>query len=612
MNQIQLAKRLSPVFILFLLILSIIGGRLIYLQVVMGSELTRQSEANRIRHQTIPAHRGVIRDRHGTILAADEPIFHLRKQVPVISIPPNRLQRLGEGLGVNLSVLAKRLNNEGTRYLVRGLSDAQRIWFAENDSEFPKLRVQILPERKYHHGPVVASVVGYTGEINPAELRKRRGEGLSQGSLVGKAGIEKQYDHLLRGTNGLRWIETSADGEYLRTLKSPAPNEPTTGKSLDLNLDLELQQEIVDSFPSDSSGAVVVMEIPTGEIRAFHSHPTYDPNELIISGREKIRELLNRQGDPLHNRVTQSRIPPGSTFKILPYLSALADTEFSPSRRYFCNGEFRLGDHTFSCWKKEGHGMLSLDQGLINSCNVYFYRLIQDHSYQDVLKLGNHFQYHSLTEIDLPGEKNSQLSSPELKRSRTGQPWVGGDEVNAIIGQGYTLVTPIKQAQLLGSILTGKLITPRIADLKNQPGQDPSVSLKSKHRKRLVDTLDRVTDEGTGYWAQHDTSYQKISPDILGKTGTVQKIKRDDQEDTPPDDAWFISAAPVEDPQYVVVVFRIEAGSGGSVAAPHARQIYQAMVELNYFTEESRVTERESSRHDGPVAGSDVDPGAGS
>lgn len=582
-NRSRLARRLAPVFLFFIFFLLVVGGRLIYLQVFMGSEMTRQSEANRIRHQIIPAQRGMILDRRGTILAADEPIFHLAKESEFVQLPASMVAELAGGLKVDTGTLSHRLVDADIRFLVRGLSDSQRIWFAENDSDYPGLRIRILPERKYHHGPITASILGYTGEISPAELRRRRGEGLSQGSIVGKTGIEEQYDRHLRGADGIRWIETSARGEYLRTLESPSPTSSVPGENQRLNIDFELQREIVHSFPADSAGVAIVMEIPSGKIRAMHSHPTFDPNKLIISGRSQVKELLSRKGDPLHNRVTQSRFPPGSTFKLIPFLSALDDPDFQPDREYYCGGQFQLGIRTFKCWKEGGHGMLSLTQGLVHSCNVYFYRLIQDLDYRSVISTARDLRFNRRTQIDLPGEKSSQLSTPKLKQNRYGGQWVKGDEVNAVIGQGYTLISPIKQAQLLGSILTDRIIQPRVADLPTKTVEPTRVRIDPSHRERLIRTMDEVTDEGTGYWAQHDTSYQRIEPDIIGKTGTVQKIKLNDEEDTPPSDAWFVSAAPADNPKYVVVVFRIEGGSGGQVAAPHARHIYQTMNRMGYF-----------------------------
>lgn len=582
-DRFELTRRLTPLLILFGLFLVTVGGRVLYLQLALGQELRKQSQVNRIKHDILPARRGTIVDRNGVVLAADEPVFDLVRTGPLREARRAPLRELVGGMDLRLSRLRNRLFEQKKRILVRGLSDSSRIWFAENSHRYPSLEIQIRPRRVYRYGSVTAPVLGYTGEINPAELNRRRREGLSQGEIVGKTGVEKVYDPRLQGQDGIRWVETTARGDLIRVLESPPPSEPEPGDSVALNLDVRLQKAVAKSFPSDSAGAAVVMEIPSGKIRALYSHPSYDPNRIVSGQSRRVRKLLHDPEDPLHNRVIQSRFPPGSTFKILPFLAALLDGSYAADQSFSCSGEYRLGDHTFGCWKEEGHGRLTLPQGLVHSCNVYFYNLALDLGYPPIVRLARRLQFGRPTGVDLPGEKPSQLSTPSLKRNRYSAPWVKGDVLNAVIGQGYTLVSPIKQAQMLGSLLTGRRIRPRVAQSRRPPRPPESLDLPEGPLKRLRSTLDAVADRGTGYWAQHTPRYRRLDVDLLGKTGTVQKVKREDEADTPPADAWFISAAPTDNPRYVLVLFRIEAGSGGSAAAPHARRIYRHMIRLGYF-----------------------------
>jgi penicillin-binding protein 2 len=590
-DKFELTRRLSPLFICFFCFLVLVFGRIFYFQIFRGQSYQKLSEMNRIKHDIIPASRGVIKDASGRLLAADEPVPHLLKKERINQFSDYQIQRLALGLGIEKKKLQNRLDNSRRRYIMRGLKDEQKIWFEENSTEFPGLELRVLPKRVYRYSRQMAPVIGYTGEIDPAELRRRRREGLSQGDIIGKAGIEKQYDRHLQGRDGLRWIEVSANGEFIRELSEPGPILPRQGQNKVLNVDARLQSEIAATFDADSEGGVVVMEIPSGKIRALYSHPSYDPAELVLAEGDKVKRLLASKRNPLYNRAIQGRFPPGSTFKLIPFLAALEKRGFSKNKKYYCSGEFRLGDHTFRCWKEEGHGRLNLINALVHSCNVYFYKLVRELGYQPILKLGKRLEYNEKTGVDLPGEKSSQLSSPALKKEKYRGVWTGGDEVNAVIGQGYTLVTPIKQAQILGSILTGKIIKPRIS--MDAPGSDDeeSFDISTEDRNTFIETLNSITERGTGYWAQHNKYYQRIKPDIIGKTGTVQKIKRDDQEDTPAPDAWFVSAAPRDNPRYVVVVFLIEAGMGGGVAAPHARKIYQIMVKLGYFNNKSDRTD---------------------
>jgi len=581
-QRVERTRWLTPVLGLFLGFLCLVMGRILYLQIAHGAELRKQSQVNRIQHDVLPARRGVIRDVRGEILAADEPVFHLVR-VRREDLSPGDLERVASAMDLPREVLRRRARSGKGRYLWKGLNDRQRIWFAEHRHGLEGLAVEIRPSRVYRLGPPVAPVLGYTGEIARGELDRRRGEGLAQGKFVGKSGVEKYYDARLQGRDGVRWIETTARGDFIRVLESPSPIEPRPGRSLSLHVDARLQQRIADGFPSDSEGAVVVMEIPSGKIRALYSHPSYDPNRLVTGQSEQVGKLLHHPGDPLHNRVVQSRFPPGSTFKILPYLTALRMPEFSPETTFFCPGAYRLGGLTFRCWKEGGHGEINLHQALIHSCNVYFYKLVRAIGFRRVAALARRLGYTRSSGVDLPGEKAPQLASPRWKRRRLDRPWVPGDALNAVIGQGYTLVSPIKQAQFLGSLLTGRRVVPRLASTEafDTAGSPPGLS--PWLRGRLIETLDGVTDDGTGYWAQHDENYRVVGPDLIGKTGTVQKVAPADGGDTPAPDGWFVSAAPRRDPRYVVVVFRAEAGGGGESAAPHARAVYRDMVELGYF-----------------------------
>ncbi|MFB6226692.1 MAG: penicillin-binding transpeptidase domain-containing protein [bacterium] len=584
-EQFELTRRLTPLLLLFIAGLSVVAARILYLQVGMGESLRKKSQKNRIEHDVLPAKRGIIVDRNGEVLAADEPVYNLRRRGNRRSITRSILKKLAEGLEIDFKTLRHRVFEDESRIIVNGMTDSQKIWFAEHSGEFDAFEIQIRPRRVYRYGTIAAPVLGYTGEINPRELDKRRAEGLSQGKYVGKTGIEKYYDSTLQGEDGIRWVETTANGEAIRVLDSPTPISPDPGDSIALHLDIRLQRAVAKSFPSDSEGAVVVMEIPSGKVRALYSHPNYNPNDVVAGDKQLINELMKAKEDPFHNRVIQSRFPPGSTFKILPFMVASADTGYSTSNEFYCNGEHKLGNQTYKCWKEEGHGSVTLNQSLIHSCNIYYYNLVEEMGFNPIKQFAETVGFSRKTNIDLPGEVKPQLSTPSLKASQTTRPWTEGDALNAVIGQGYTLISPIKQAQLLGSLLTDRWIIPGVkkgaAGTLNStfPPSDPTVD-------HLVTVMDDVTDEGTGYWAQHDENYQRIGVDIIGKTGTVQKVKVDDDGDTPPSDAWFVSAAPKEDPSYVVSVFLAESGSGGSTAAPHARGIYRSMIELGFFNDD--------------------------
>ncbi len=591
-KRFELTRRLAPLFLLLLIFLGVVLARVLYLQMVQGEKFKKLSAVNRITHETVPAPRGSILDCQGRVLAADQPVFQLVKESLSPASPPSRLTELARLLQVDTSLIARRLNQGGKRYVLRSLTDEQRIRFEEKTENFPGLKINNYPRRVYRQGKIIGPVIGYTGEISSGGLKHRRREGLSQGDIVGKAGIEKKYDSYLRGEDGIKWVETTATGEYIRTLSNPASMPPQQGNNLTLNLDLKLQQLVARSFPADSQGVAVVLKLPNGELKALYSQPSYDPNIFVKNEKKRIDKLLQAGENPLLNRALQSRFPPGSTFKIIPFLAALRADNYSPTNTFNCPGYFWLGRRKFRCWEERGHGRLNLYNALIHSCNVHFYKLVRELGFEPVKSMARQLNFGQKTGIDLPDEKKSQLSTAELARNKYGSQWTEGEELNAIVGQGYTLVTPIKQAVILATILTGRQLVPAVASL--QSGQTRGkFSLAGRSLKSFKDTLDRVTEEGTGYWAQHTPDYQRIEPDLLGKTGTVQKAVRKDGTDTPPSDAWFVSAAPADLPEYVVVVFLGSAGSAGHSAAPMVRKIYQKMEKLNYF---SRPSKNQSAR----------------
>ncbi len=600
----QLIRRLGPILFLFAGLLALVVGQVMYLMIAHGNEFQIRSDMNRIRPEVTPARRGDIMDRHGRYLATDEPVYELVKkgtEWPAESA----LTGLADRLELPFDEVLRRIREAEPGDRLMELTERQHVWVRENQRDLPGLGVETPLRRVYHHPKVSAPVVGYTGEINAEELRRRRHEGLSQGAEVGKHGVERVYDSRLQGTEGLRWVETTARGESVRTLETPTPFDARSGEDLTLTVDIDLQEEIARSFGSDSAGGAVVMDIETGELLALYSHPTYNPNRIVGGDREYIRTLFEEEYTALYNRMVQSRFPPASTFKVIPYLTALMSDGYNSERTYECRGTWQLGNREFRCWQEHGHGEQTLDEALINSCNIYFYNLIRDLGYEPVLETAKDFGYEALTGIDFPGEARSRLSSPDLKQHFSPEPWVGGDEVNFVIGHGLSQITPIKQTQLLGGLLTGDYVRPH---LRKGLDFDPvELEIPAGVRDRLRSTLAGVTDEGTGYWAQHDENYQRLDVDILGKTGTVQVRERDprpesllqDEEDEDrPAHSWFVSAAPSEDPEYVVVVFMEASGSATESAAPMARRTYRSMLELGYFS--SAEEGRPQARVDAP------------
>ncbi len=591
-KRFELNSRLAPLFLFTVFFLLLVLIRILYLQVGLGREFEKMSEVNRITHRTVPAVRGAILDSQGRVIAADQPMFQLVRAPGKFQISEEELTSLSEILMLDSRELRDRLKAPGQRYLVKNLSDEQRIRFSERATDFSGLTIEIHPHRVYNRGEVVGPVTGYIGEIDPPELSRRRREGLSQGEIVGKTGLEKVYDTKLRGRDGLKWIETTAAGNYLRTLENPSQIRPVSGEDIRLNLDLELQESVADLFGADSTGAVFVMEIPGGEVRALYSYPTYDPNSFVFGDREQIDRILSNSHNPLLNRAVQSRHPPGSTFKILPFVAALEAPGFGPERVFDCGGYFQSGNRRFHCWREEGHGELTLREALVHSCNVYFYNLARELNYSRVQSLAARLEFNKKTGIDLPQESSSQLSTPELLKNIYQRRWTEGEAINAMIGQGYTVITPVKQGQLLAGLLTGGMVVPRLLQTADPVRVRRAERLVSEQSSReLLEAMNRVTREGTGYRARYDENYRASSFEVAGKTGTAQKAQRRETGEGPAADAWFVSAVPASAPRFVVVVYLAGAGSAARTAAPFARKIYGAMERLGYFLSENSIGE---------------------
>ncbi|MBN1334133.1 MAG: penicillin-binding protein 2, partial [Synergistales bacterium] len=420
------------------------------------------------------------------------------------------------------------------------------------DPLFPQ---QLFPlkvsHRSYPAGPLVAHALGYVGEISSEELKSTSEYDYSGGDLIGKNGIERQYEWKLRGLPGEQAIEVDARGRKIKTLDiTPA----TKGKDLYLTLDLGAQN-LVSRLFQDKRGAAIALDVTNGEILVLYSSPVYDNNPLTwgVSSAE-WRSLMNDPEKPMMNRAISGLYSPGSVFKPLVALAALDKGVISSSTRFYCSGKFRLGDRQFRCWQKYGHGSVNLVNALKDSCDVYFYQVGLKVGIDDLIKWGLIMGLGTPTGIDLPGELSGNIAGRDWKKENLGENWYPGDTVNYSIGQGFLLMTPIQIARMYAYIANeGKIITPHLA---KDHFTETRISPVDTTQLRLVKKgLEEVVRKGTGAAAgQFDVS-------IAGKTGTIQNPHG-------PDHALFAGYAPSDAPRFAAVVM-VEAGEHGStVAAP--------------------------------------------
>ena len=450
--------------------------------------------------------------------------------------------------------------------------------------------IDVGRRRLYSFGRDTVHIVGYVGAVNESDLELTDDPLLSLPDFrIGKNGAEKVLETSLRGEAGSRQVEVNAYGRVIREL-SRRTGRP--GDDHALTIDLGLQQYVSARF-GEESGSAVVLDVHSGEILALASMPSYDPN-LFTSGisQRQWRELIGHPRFPLTNKSISGQYSPGSTFKMIVALAALESGELSPHHRFFCNGSLELGKRRFRCWRRYGHGHVDMVKGLMESCDVYFYEVAKRVGIDRIAAMSERFGFGSKLDIELPGEKPGLVPTREWKLAMIGEPWQGGETLVVGIGQGYLLTTPLQLAVMVARIANGGIaVEPRILGevvrdgqpLAREPNTFPTMGFSPAHLDIVREGMLKVVNDpkGTAYRAR----IEEPTLAMAGKTGSVQVrriserehrtgvIKNEDRPWEERDHALFVAYAPIERPRYGVAVVVEHGGSGGSVAAPIARDI---------------------------------------
>ncbi|MGH8461555.1 MAG: penicillin-binding protein 2 [Stenotrophobium sp.] len=569
--------------------------RLFSLQVSQHDYYTTRADDNRMRVVPVPPVRGLIYDRNGVVLAQNKPAFVLEitpeqvknlkdtlKQLEsIVSITPKDIERFHDRVLKNPRYRGVPLRNNLT------MEEVAR--FEVNRYDFHGVDVTAGLTRNYPLGADASHVVGYVGGINEAELQKLdpdKYQGLTQ---IGKTGVEKSHEDLLRGTPGSKIIEANAYGRPLRELDYDGGK---AGDNLYLTLDTRVQEEAEQAM-GDFDGSVVAIDPRNGEILAMVSKPGFDP-QLFVEGIDSktYRELNEDPDRPLFNRSLQGLYPPGSTVKPAMALTGLEYNVVTADHHEFCPGEMSLpnSSHLYHCWKHSGHGLISLPDAITQSCDVFFYKLSLllgiDRMHESMTKFG----LGHLTGVDLPQEKPGLYPSREWKYRNYRQGWYPGETLNTAIGQGYVQVTPIQLAQMVSRIaMRGGGFKPHILHAIQTPGSKtmmlvspeplPSIVLKNPDDwETVVQAMVNVTTtpHGTGYAMGKTAPYL-----IAAKTGTAQvaglslAMRHRSIADTPVrlrDQALFIAFAPADNPRIAVAAVA-EHGVHGSIAGIIVRKV---------------------------------------
>jgi penicillin-binding protein 2 len=604
-----------------LLCFGLLGARLVFLQVVRHEDLALQAEANRIAVLPVVPNRGLIVDRNGVVLATNYSAYTLE-------ITPSRVQGPLDAVIDNLAqVLAieprdrrrfKRLQDESKSFesvpIRTKLSDAEVARFMAQRFRFPGVEVRARLFRSYPAGEVGSHLIGYIGRINTAEKKAMEDwdeevyANYRGTDVIGKLGLEQHYEQQLHGTTGFEEVETSAGGRAVRRLKvHPA----TPGNTLVLSIDIKLQA-LVEQMFGDRRGALVAIDPRSGEVLAFVSKPSFDPN-LFVDGIdvESWRGLNESIDKPLLNRALRGTYPPGSTYKPFMAIAALNSGKRGPSAIIHDGGSFNFGGHEFRSHGDHGLGPVDMRRAIVLSSNVYFYSLANELGVDLIHDQLEPFGLGRKTGIDLDGELTGLLPSTAWKKRAYKRPeqqrWYAGETISLGIGQGYNNFTMLQLASATATLVAGgQRFEPRlvreIRDVVSQavtPVAGEALSplpLKPEHAALIANAMYGVTQEGTSTRIFVGAPYKSG-----GKTGTAQAVGIRANEkynaskllEYQRDHSLYTAFAPMEAPTVALAIVVENAGFGAAAAAPIARRVFDYLLSGQWPSEEDMIATRE-------------------
>jgi penicillin-binding protein 2 len=552
------------------LIFGLLSAAFFNTQVVKNPTYTLQSDKNRLRALPIPAARGTIYDRYGKVVAGNAPGY----SVTILPAPEDTLRKALEELApvLNLSdarikMLLQRHRDERTNPLIvsNDLNFEQASALEERLHSYPRALIDMRPKRYYPAGPAIAHLIGYVSEINKYDLQRPEFANYSQGQIIGRAGLEREYEGYVGGRAGIRYVEVDARGRIVSGLnaKELSPVQPLPGEPLHLYLDLDLQQFVQHIFPDSMRGAIVAMEPSTGHVLAMYSNPAFDPNQFVGGISSDLwRSLNTSSAKPMLDRAVTGLYPPGSTFKLATAAIALELNAVDPNAfmPIPCRGGMQYGSRYFKCWDHTGHGYVNLADAIKSSCDVYFYQLGLKIGLKRLVDEGVRLGFNKRSGIDLPIDKTGDYPSDvDWWRRKFGWKATPAEVLNLAIGQGPNDQTPLKMAQFYSALAgNGRVGPPRLAVLKNDTAKGWDLHLSEASLKWLREGMRRVVVGGTASAAQLEHW------DMIGKTGTAQNSRGADH-------AWFVGiAGPRGGAPEVVVATLVEFGGHGPVAAQYA------------------------------------------
>ena len=571
-----------------LLILLVV--RLIWLQLIETERFQTASEANRLQTLPISPARGLIVDRNGMILAENRPNLQLLlvpEEVDDIDVMVSEVRSRIEFTDGDAERFAKNLKSRRRPrdpvVVKDDLSESEAALIAVDLFQFPGLQIEARPTRFYPYGGLTAHSLGYVGRLSLSELQAIEESRYAGTETIGKSGVEKAYEDALLGQVGVERVETSARGQIMRSVDR---DEPVPGADIPLHLDIGLTAKLYEAL-GDRRGAIVAMDPQTGGILGLASAPTYDANAFIggISQAEYATLQVN-QDTPLFNRALRGQYPPGSTIKPMLGLVGLHYGAVTWEKEISDRGFFQLSgdDHKYRDWKRWGHGRVNIEKAVIESCDTYFYEMAVRLGVDQMSEGMRWFGFGRRQGRDIQGDLPGILPSREWKRQARNQSWYLGETVISGIGQGFWVTTPLQLAAATTAMARrGNFIEPHFSVLEDVDA-GASVPLgDSMDWERMIDAMEDVLhgERGTARGAARGLNYR-----IAGKTGTVQVVgiaqeeeyEEEEIDERLRDHALFVGFAPADSPSIVLALVIENGGSGGTSAAPVARQIFDYWV----------------------------------
>lgn len=596
-EQQQFRLRLAVATILVLICFGLVFSRLFFLQALRYDHYQTLAENNRISLVPIVPNRGLILDRNGVALAENFFVYTLELTPSKVDDIEKTISELSKIIAIssNDRKLFNKFRTESRNFesapIRSKLNEAEAATFAVNSFRFPGVEIRSRLFRNYPLGTQAAHLVGFIGRINENDVEQLDNSGeisnYKGSDHIGKGGLEQSYEHQLHGITGFQQVEVDADGHAVRVLSS---TPPVAGNNLILSIDSNLQKIAEQAF-GNRRGALIALNPANGEVLAYVSMPSFDPNLFVDGIDTENWNLLNDSPDkPLINRPLKGAYPPGSTIKPFVALAGLENGKRAPPFSISDPGYFLLpgSSHRYRDWKPEGHGRVDIVRAITISCDTFFYGLALDLGIDKLSSFLGHFGFGKLTNLDISGERTGLLPTPEWKEKRYKQPWYAGETVITGIGQGYTLVTPMQLAFATAMLANnGVGVKPHlVASIRD--------SQTGETRPQPIQTLDRIPANAENLALVKQGMIGVTQPGgtaasmgagapytIAAKTGTAQvigiaqnqKYNASQIDEYHRDHALFIAYAPAEAPKIALAIIVENGGHGGSAAGPIARQV---------------------------------------